>query len=90
MAAVAESLDLTPVVPATGLDPTGTVSGVAVVALAPVSVTVGVLSEFAQRIYDTGLMQYVTYTSVIDTAPDPLTTTPNHTGNLDVSTHEIL
>lgn len=90
MAAVATPLDLTPVVPATGLDPTGTISGVRVVALTPLSVTVGVPPTIAQRIYDTGLAQYVTYTSVIDTAPDSAITTPNHTNNLVVATHEVL
>ena len=44
-----------------------------------------------QRIYDTGLGQYVTYTKTeIDTAPLPGETVPNHTSNLVVDSHEIL
>jgi hypothetical protein len=48
---------------------------------------------YYQRIYDTSLGQYVTYTSgTITTTPAPAETVPNHTGtgNLDAATHEIL
>lgn len=45
----------------------------------------------AQRIYDTGLGQFVTYTKTfVDTAPAPGETIPNHTNNLVVATHEVL
>lgn len=44
-----------------------------------------------QRIYDTGLGQYVYFTkTTVDTAPAPGETSPNHSGSLDAARHEIL
>lgn len=44
-----------------------------------------------QRIYDSGLAQYVYYTlTVANPAPDPGDTVPNHSGSLVAATHEII
>jgi hypothetical protein len=44
-----------------------------------------------QRIFDTSLSQYVYYTEATENdAPDQAATAPNHTGNLDAATHEVL
>jgi hypothetical protein len=46
---------------------------------------------FVQQIFDTQLDKFVYYTKpVIDTTPSPTETSPNHTGNLLVSTHAIV
>lgn len=50
-----------------------------------------VISTYIQRIYDTSLNQYCYYKLSFKTAtPQSTQTTPNHTGNLDDSTHEII
>jgi hypothetical protein len=52
-------------------------------AAAPVDIT--------QRLWDTNLGAWVQYTkTVIDTAPLPAETQPNHTGNTVASTHQVL
>ncbi len=46
---------------------------------------------FIQKIYDNGLAQFVYYTkATVTAAPLSIETTPNHSGNLDTSTHVIL
>lgn len=52
----------------------------------------GFISTYIQRIFDTSLNQYVQYSTVntFDKAPAAADTTPNHTGNIDEDTHEIL
>lgn len=44
-----------------------------------------------QRIYDTGLAQYVYYTQgIVNTAPAPGDTDPSHSGAIVTSTHEVV
>lgn len=51
----------------------------------------GTVVSVFQRIYDDGLGQYVYYTkTTIDTAPAPGDTSPNHSGSLDVTKHEVI
>lgn len=47
------------------------------------------VTSFPQRIYDTGVGDWVYYTLTVKTpSPTPTQTTPNHTNNLVADTHE--
>jgi hypothetical protein len=46
---------------------------------------------YVQRIYDLTLNKYVYYKlTEINTSPGSLQTTPNHSGNISLSSHEVL
>lgn len=50
-----------------------------------------VVPTFFQRIFDSSLAQYVYYTlETVTDAPAVGDTTPNHTNNLVVATHEVI
>lgn len=54
-------------------------------------IMIGTIVDYSQRIWDTGLAQYVYYTSAPPTdAPSSVDTTPNHSGSIDSTTHAIL
>lgn len=54
-------------------------------------IMIGTIVDYSQRIWDTGLAQYVYYTSAPPTdAPSSVATTPNHSGSIDSTTHAIL